>query len=461
LTANDNVSLHQMYEGVFIAGSIGGGKTTGPGEEVARFLLEKGAGFCVLTAKPDEYSRWVRLCEQTGRSADLVRFSPDSGVRCDLLNTELSHPEGTVAAASAMLAMLVEVESRQAEGHGDEQFWRLACEKHFRRAIHAIWKGKGRCSLTDVYRFIVSAPADPAQVKSAEWRGSSYCAECLRSLGERCSSDYDAIMTGEYWLVEWPQLAEKPRSIIYTMTSNLLDKFLFAEVARMVSSGETNFSPDDIAAGKVCVLDMPYLKWREPGRFFQILFKTLVQRSALRRDVNELPKPIVVWQDEGQVFLTPEDVQVQAVARQSRLVSVFITQSLPVLYEALGGGPRAEQQGKALIGNLQTKFVCQQSDNDSCQFFSKMFGESKQLLGNSNMNSGPVDPVADWLGMERPQTSAGMNQQWLPTVRPEEFTRLKKGGHENAFFVECYVYQGGRKFSNGKTWIRCSIRQKV
>lgn len=455
----DAISLPDIYEGVFICGSTGSGKTSGPGEELARALLMQGAGFCVMCAKADEYARWQRLCEQTGRAADLVRFAPGSGVCCDLLNAELSHPQGTVEAAAQLLALLLEIESTQGEGRGDEAYWRLASEKHIRRAIHCVWKAHGKCSLTDVYRFVVSAADGPEKVADPEWRKESFCAQCVYLMGSRHPSDFDVGLTGDYWLVEWPALSDKTKSVIFSMTTNLLDKFLFGDIARMVS-GETNFRPEEIGEGKVCLLAMPVLQWQAPARFFQIMFKTLVQRAALRRDVSQTAKPVVVWQDEAQLFQTQYDIQVQAVARQSILCNVVITQSLPVLFESLGGGPKAEQQAKALIGNLQTKFICQQSDRDTNEYFSGLLGHSRHLFGSSTSNGAQYDMLGDLMGFEQPGASYTLSEQWHPDVSPEQFTKLRKGGQDNGYLVECYVFQGGKRFSNGKGWIKATFKQR-
>src|SRR4051812_46173395 len=83
---NDPLTVHSGYEGYWISGSIGSGKTSGPTEALCRAWLAEGAGFCVLTAKPGEYERWVRLCAEMGRSRDLIRFAPGVGWKCDLLN---------------------------------------------------------------------------------------------------------------------------------------------------------------------------------------------------------------------------------------------------------------------------------------------------------------------------------------------------------------------------------------
>src|SRR5262249_23322895 len=97
VTQRDPISMESLCEGTLIHGSIGSGKTTGPGEALARWLLRQGAGFCVHTAKPGECSRWVKMCAEEERSADLVRAAPDTGFKCDLLNEALSHPEASAA----------------------------------------------------------------------------------------------------------------------------------------------------------------------------------------------------------------------------------------------------------------------------------------------------------------------------------------------------------------------------
>jgi hypothetical protein len=81
-------------------------------------------------------------------------------------------------------------------------------------------------------------------------------------------------------------------------------------------------------------------------------------------------------------------------------------------------------------------------------------------MNTSLDTSQPYSIVDDILGI-MPKVSVTMNDQWLPDVRPEEFTKLRKGGRENANEVDCYVFQGGRRFrGNGnRTWIKVTFRQ--
>jgi hypothetical protein len=458
---NDSLTMHQAYEGFWISGSIGGGKTSGPADAICRALLAEGCGFLVLTAKPGEFARWQRLCEQTGRSADLVRAAPDTGWKCDLLNYEMTHPEGTSEAAAAMIRQLLELKDRQQGGAGGERYWTDASTRYARLMIETIYRAKDRVTFMDCYRFITSTAEDKEEAASDEWKRDSFCAECLLEMVAKKGFE-DAQMMADVWLHEWAILSDKTRSILFSMILGVLDNFVNSISGSMVASGETNFTPDMIAAGKVCVLDMPVLKWREPGRFFQIMFKTLTQRATLRRDVTPDMKPVVVVQDEAQLFVTEFDVEVQTVARESRLVTMFITQSLPVLYEALGGGPKAEQMSHALIGNLQTKLLCQQSDKTTNQYFSELIGESIHHFMSGSNPTGDFDLVSDLFGLDQQDRkgSIGFNSQMRAEVLPSEFTKLRKGSKANGYVVDVIAFQGGRRFSNGKTWMKVAFQQR-
>lgn len=448
------VTLHQAYEGLLITGGTGSGKTTGPGAEAAMNLLRTGAGFCVLCAKPDEFQRWAGYCE--GLDRPVIRFAPGTDAKCDLLSYELAHGEATVEAAAQLLDILVQVSSRNNSGQGDEPFWALFAAKIFRRAISTVWLGKGTCSLSDVYKLICSAPEAPDQLKSDEWRKSSFCAECLIE-GSQKHQNRDMELCADFWLGEWPHLSDKTRSVGYAMTTNVLDKFLSGAVAEMVSSGESTVTPEHVMDGAVVILDMSVLKWREPGQFFQIIFKTLVQRAVLRR-VNP-SRPVVVWADEAQFFTVPEvDGMVQTVARQAKLINVVLTQNLPMLISAMGGSEKARHEVDGYIANFQTKVLCANACKETNEYFSKLLGEERQFMmsGGTQQN---YDIVADWMGQK--QGSAGFQEQWQPAVRPEDFTRLKKGGMPNGFTVEAIAFQGGRLFWTGKTWAKVAFRQRI
>src|SRR5205807_2199265 len=66
----------------------GSGKSTGSGRMIAHAFLRAGAGGLVLTCKPDERITWERYCAETGRTEDLVVFSPTNPHRFNFMQYE-------------------------------------------------------------------------------------------------------------------------------------------------------------------------------------------------------------------------------------------------------------------------------------------------------------------------------------------------------------------------------------
>jgi hypothetical protein len=139
----DEFTLGHVCEGVGIFGATGAGKTSGPGDLIARALLDAGAGFLVLCAKTDECERWERLCRDAGRGADFVRFGPGAPEKLDVLQYALSMPGGTVDSAAQLLDQLADLSSRSSGGGGDEKFWALLAAKVARRCIAIARLGVG------------------------------------------------------------------------------------------------------------------------------------------------------------------------------------------------------------------------------------------------------------------------------------------------------------------------------
>lgn len=456
LNSQDCITLTEASSGLLVMGATGSGKSSGPGDYLLRGLLQNpNIGICWLTAKTDEYARAQRLCAEAGRLNDLIRVAPGQGWICDPLDVELRSEGGSVQSAAHLLDLLVELTSREGSGQGDEKFWRISFETHFYHSIAAVWLATGRASITEVYRLVTSAPNSLEEFSDPRWRQRSYCARCLLKAAERhCSHELDLCL--EYWW-SYANLSEKTRSIIYSATANLLAKFMTGPVAELVV-GETNLFPEDVLAGKVVVLDVPALRYQKPGIFFQVLFKTLVQRAALRRDITPRMSYAVIHSDEAQLFVTAEDPVVQTVARQSRLISLALTQNLPMLFAQMGGTDKARQIVEAWIAGHQTIFLCANTCPTTNDFFSKMLGSSRQLFFSGNIAPQDGDLFDALLG-NNSRFSSGFSEQYHPDVSPGTFTRLRKGGPPS-FCVDALVFQSGRVWSNGKTHLSTFFQQR-
>lgn len=459
LGPQDRLTMHELYEGCIVFGSSGSGKTSGPGDAIARYVLSQGCGVLWLTAKPDEYERAVRLCRQTGRENDVVRFAPGEPHTFNFLQHELGSLGGGVNAAAQLLSDLLDLSSRTAGGQGSDPFWPMAAARLLRMALVICSEARNPCTVEHLYHFLTSLPSRET-LHDAAWR-ESFAAKSIGLAADRQPHTTDFDLAAAYFLEEWPNLSEKTASSIHSQAMNVIDRFMSGGLARLIASERSTITPHDLEQGKVIVLDVPYLRYREPGQMVQIVWKLSAIRSLLRRNVAESPRPVALLMDEAQLFVVPRvDSATQAVARASRLVNVALTQNVPLLISALGG-PGAEKEAHSWIANFATKLFCANTCKETNELASDLCGRSRHFFfGGSSGPQEPYDPIGDLFG-QSPKCSASFNQQWFPDVPPEVFvSQLRRGGPAADYTVDAVAARAGA-FSNGKPFLLASFRQEL
>ncbi|MCC7169911.1 MAG: hypothetical protein IT459_05655, partial [Planctomycetes bacterium] len=178
-------TLGHAVEGCLILGATGSGKTSGSGRAIALAMLRQGFGGLVLTAKADERAIWERYCAETGRSDDLVVFAPGGSWRFNFLDHERARAgsgAGLTENIVNLLATVLEVADRGSSGSGgrdSEQYWVRASRQLMRNAVDLLAMAKGRISVPDLYRLVISAPPSIEQLRSEEWKSRSFCFHCL------------------------------------------------------------------------------------------------------------------------------------------------------------------------------------------------------------------------------------------------------------------------------------------
>ena len=246
--------------------------------------MRDGAGMLFLTAKADDYETISRLARECGREGDLIRFHPEERWRFDFLNHEINTPGG-IASASQLMHDLVDFSTRSSSMNSHEPFWPIAAARKLKMAMIAIFKAVGRCSVSDVYDFCTSMASSPEQLGSEAFR-ESVCFQCLALALEKAKltgeEDHDLNLVGSYVFEEWPRLSDRTGGCIDAYVMNLLEKFMQGHVKKLIADGETNVTPKAIVNdGKLVVVDMPVLKFREPGQFIQMVWKLQTQRECL------------------------------------------------------------------------------------------------------------------------------------------------------------------------------------
>lgn len=468
LSEADAWTIADACEGTLIFGATGSGKSSGSGRALAQAFLGSGFGGLVLTAKPDERAVWEAYCREAGRSGDLLVFGPDRPLRFNFIDHELRRPgqgAGLTENIVNLLSTVLEVAERGTGGGGgreDEGYWRRAMRQLMRNLVDLLILARGRLSIPELYRLVVSAPTSLEDARSPEWRQGSFCWACLKEADERDKTprqlrDYEIV--ADYLLLEYPALSDKTRSVIVSTFTSMID-VLNRGILRELFCGETNVSPESVEEGKVLVIDLPVKEFAEIGVFAQVLWKYVFQRSIERRDLAGNPRPAFFWADEAQNFLTSYDMQFQTTARSSRVATVLLSQNLSNFYAALGGGEKGKAEADSLTGNLNTKIFHANGDPTTNEWAATLIGRTRQFF----INGGSSYETLDLLGFPSlrslPSVNAGMSESFEFEVQPSAFTALRRGGHASGGEVDAIVFQGGRRFrSNNRGWIRRTFRQ--
>lgn len=251
-------------------------------------------------------------------------------------------------------------------------------------------------------------------------------------------------------------LSEKTRSIISLSFSMLVRPFITRPLRRLFSS-DTNVRPEDAFAGKIILVDLPVQEFRLAGRVANLVWKYCFQVAVLRRmqPKQGYLRPVFLWADEAQNFVSDFDAEYQAVARSAGGCTVFLTQNRESYRRVLGNADAVD----SLLGNLQTKFFCQNS-GETNEWAAKLLGERWLAITSTNVgqNRGEQGQSMNDGGSH----SAGVtrSEQRRYYVEPSTFTTLKRGGALHDFQVQAVVYKGGHLFPGGLPYTLLTFNQR-
>ena len=485
LSPVDQWRLRHAVEGTVILGGTGAGKSSGSGRAIAHAFLKAGMGGLVLAAKPGERKLWERYCAECGRSRSLIVFDHRGKRRFNFLNYELRRGERLVTHNLVSLFMrIVDAAHGGQGGDTDNPFWRQACSELLSNAFAALYCAYGHVSLTELMELIDSAPQNEAQVAEESWRDTSFCYRTLYALQHKPTQampEVDARTIGSYFLKRWPRLADKTRTNIVATLTALIHPFLTGYLRELFCT-TTSVVPEMTHEGAILLIDLPVKEHSESGIIAQHIFKYLWQRATERRPDSDRTRPAFLWADECQFFISAYDAEFQSTARSSRACTVYLTQNLPTFYDRIGG-KHPEHTADSLLGNFQTKIFHAQSDPKTNQWAADLVGKAvqwKQNVSSGENRGSQQGRNSGWSwSASNNQSSRGGSSGYSSSISegtshttgasetteypllPSYFTKLRKGGPENAFLVEGVVYQAGRLWGRTRTtWMPCVFRQR-
>jgi len=388
----------------------------------------------------------------------LVIIDGGGNWRFNFLEWEASRPEEGGGLTINIVAILDEIAgaiasaSAKAEGGtGDNKFWEDALHHLLTNLVDLpVFTGL-QVSLPLMRAIVNSAPQSLEQTDDPKWQEASTCAATLREAeaatakaDENVRADFEECRN--YWLQEYPVLSEKTRSII-TLSFSMLARPLITRPLRRLFSTDTNVKPEDAFDGKIIIVDLPVQEYRLAGRVANLAWKFCFQVAVMRRTPPATPdtflRPVFLWADEAQNFVTKFDAEYQAVARSAGGCTVYLTQNRESYRRVLGNSDAVD----SLLGNLQAKFFCQNS-GETNEWAARLLGERWIHVSSTNVGQSKGETLQ---AVPQGSRSSGVtrSEQRRYFVEPSRFTTLKRGGPLHDFQVEAVVYNGGHLFQNG------------
>ncbi len=482
------ITWADAIEGTLCLGSTGSGKTSGPAQYAGKAMLSKGWGFCILCAKPEEKDRWVRYAEQTSREKDLVIFNKDSNLNFNFLQYELDRTGDGAGEMLNMVNVLMNLNEQnrihQSGGDGkEEKFWDnslrrlisrsimlliLAGEEvsiyNMRKLVSGCFKPMDFKLYNDIINLINNDEVDKKDKKQAvedldTWAKASFFLDIYQRVSvkdfESHSKEEEVRFVLDYWSKEFPNISERTMSIVIESFNGVIEPWFSPGILQEKFSGglSDELWPENIIKkNSIVIIDFPVKEYGLAAIYAASIYKTAFQAAMERRDIKKEPspkKPVALIIDEYQTFVSPlSDSLFQVTARSSWVACLYITQNINNIHFVMGA-TNPLPKAKSLLGNLNLKYFCSQSDYDTNKWASDMIGKHLANVDRVSINS-------------KKEISKSKNQQLMDRFSPDEFTKLKTGRKANNFIVEAVVFKAGKTWGeNGENYTVVKFNQKL
>ena len=423
-------------------------------------MLRAGFGGLVLTVKSSETKRWQEYLERCGRSDDLVVFSPESDHRFNFLEyerTRTTRGGGTTENLVELFVTAMNAASGEKGAGTQDPYWDKALRQLLRNVIDALQLADEPLTIANMHKVIVSAPQSEEMARDLEWQAASYLFQVLCHGRERAVGDaqHDFEATASYWLEEFAQTMDpRTRGNIVSTFTTTADGFVRGDLRKLFTTDLT-IGPEATLSGKVIVLDLPSKQFHDLGRIAQIVWKQCWQRAVEEADRDDDSRPVFLWADEAQNFITASEPSFVQTVREQRGCCVYITQAKANYLHALGAGLQAAVE--SFLGIPKTKIFHCNGDPETNKWAEQIISEDWRTKTSHTISGG--EQRNGLTGSDKSKHSAGSSQERQARVHASEFGALSCGGPPD-LTVQAILFQSGRQFDGGDgNFVRLSFRQ--
>jgi hypothetical protein len=421
----------EFTKNVIVFGQVGSGKTLCVMNALLDAFISLGEqaptgekpSALILDPKGDYRGKLNALCRRHGRANDLLVLDPRrpaSGLRWNPLDSDDDELELAARVVSAMEVLGMK--------SNETSFWVDSSRKFLRHAIALLRR--------------TNTPGEPPSL--AQIGDLISCSESIEDRIQRLTrSDATARPTLAYFEREWLGLPEETRASIQAHVSNMIDPFLMPPYTESFAGRSTLRIGDAIDRGKIVYVDMPLAEREQMGRMVGVMMKLEFFREVRRRVNKQRPSFFVC--DEFQKFFTTlagkGDADEFEITRQSNHANLIATQNLPALLKHAPNRSAVDN----LLGNCAIKLFLRNTDRETNQYASDLFGQVLASMPGSNGGAGRMG--ISRFAVQGLGRSVSTSSQYDSRVRPERFTELAiPCRHDGILHCEAIVHHGARSY---------------
>lgn len=471
-------TIRDACEGVQITGAPGSGKSSASARYLRLACFKAGFGGMFACAKVDEAETLIADMKAAGRGDDVVVIDESAAERFNILDfaqAQLGGPgfEGNLVEMMRRMneaAQVAKPKGGSADA-GENSYFVDSAWKWLSHAFPLLLVAEGTIRLKDVARFLASLPQSRDEMKTPEWQ-AGYCSKVHRRAADLANAG-DAYARrivdehGAFFLTEVAGLDNRPRSSIESTLTTLIYPFLSGKLAELFCT-DTTITPRACRDGALIVLNLPSLRFGPGGAVAQSMFKYLFGLAMQAERVTPHTRPVMLYMDECQHFLSSADADLLATGRSAKCCPVFITQDYPTFYAKMG-----EQDAQSLLGKFGTRLfhanTCPKTNLAAAEIIYKVqkfyVTESRSSGDSSGGGGSQQDGQGTYQGSRTRSTgtSETLNAYQDYEITPDYFaSKLRTGAERNGYKVDAIVVRGGRQWKRtGRHWVQAEFDQRL
>lgn len=320
----------------------------------------------ILDPKGDFRDKIRNLCEEYGREEDLLIIDPENVDRSIQWNPFDSNDDELELAAR--FAATLEILGMKQQ---DSSYFIDASKKFIRHAISLL-------------RLTNPSGAPPSFVQIGELAAN------LESIVERTNrlDIYDETCDKclNYFANEWIEYGDDHRTSIMGFITNMIDPFTMEPYTSLFSGQSTMKIGQMLQQGKILYVNMPVADKEMMARTIGTFVKLEYFREVLKARKKDRPSFFVC--DEFQVFFTTGqgkgDADFFERSRESNHVNIIATQNLQALFKTTD----RKEPVQNMLGNCAVKLFLRNTDSETNEYASKMFGQRMVSMSASAAGMG-------------------------------------------------------------------------